>query len=245
MERMTGRSVAGFRPTAVTVLVFGIAMGYLEAAVVVYLRAALEIVPGAVAAHDPATFGTFEAVEIARELATLVMIAAVGWLAGRTGLERVAWAAVVFGAWDIVYYAGLRIIAGWPPSLGAWDVLFLVPMPWVGPVWAPIVASGALVGFGLAAARRLRTGRPIVVRAWHVAGTLGGAGLIVVSFLLDSGRLLAGDDTPWTGWPLFVGGLVLASAAIAAALAGPALSLWPPHPASGSGPSSDAIGPEG
>jgi len=57
------------------------------------------------------------------------MIAAVGWIAGRTGLERLAWAAVVFGTWDIVYYAGLRVATGWPTSLDAWDVLFLIPAP--------------------------------------------------------------------------------------------------------------------
>ena len=98
---LTNRSPGTFRSTAVAVVAFGVAMGYLEAAVVIYLRSAIET--GAVVpAHDPATFGTFEGVEIARELATLVMIAAVGWLAGRTRLERLAWAAVVFGAWDIV-----------------------------------------------------------------------------------------------------------------------------------------------
>jgi hypothetical protein len=163
--------------TAVVVLAFGVAMGYLEAAVVVYLGSALEMLPAAVPAHDPETFGTFEAIEIARELATLVMIAAVGWLAGRTRLERLAWAAVVFGAWDIVYYLGLRLTIGWPSSFNTWDLLFLVPMSWVAPVWAPVLASVALVLFGLAAARRLRLGRPIVVGPWHIAGALGGAGL--------------------------------------------------------------------
>ena len=77
--------------TAFAVVAFGVAMGYLEAVVVVYLRSAIET-GSVVPAHDPATLGTFEAVEITRELATLVMIAAVGWLAGRTRLERLAWA---------------------------------------------------------------------------------------------------------------------------------------------------------
>lgn len=147
-----------YGPTVVAVVSFGVAMGYLEAAVVVYLRAALEIVPGAVLAHDPATFGTFEAIEIARELATLVMIGAIGWLAGRGGLERLAWAAVVFGTWDIAYYAGLWITTGWPSSLGDRDLLLLVPTPWAGPVWAPLVASLALIGLGAVAAHRLRSG---------------------------------------------------------------------------------------
>jgi hypothetical protein len=179
----------------VVVLAFGVAMGYLEAAVVVYLRAALGLGPPGVA----------------RELATLVMIAAVGWLAGRGGVERLAWAAVAFGAWDVVYYLGLRLVTGWPPALDAWDVLFLVPVPWVGPVWAPIVVSAALVGFGLTAALCIRAGRPIrvgPVRA--VAATVGGA-LIIGSFLVDADRLRAGEVPSWSGWPLLGAGMLLAT----------------------------------
>jgi len=63
------------------------------------------------------TLGTFLPTEVAREAATLVMIAAVGWLAGRSPTERLAWAAVVFGTWDITYYLGLWLVIGWPESL--------------------------------------------------------------------------------------------------------------------------------
>lgn len=217
---MTDQGRAGYRSTAVAVVAFGVAMGYLEAAVVVYLRSALGIVPAAVPAHDPETFGTFEAIEITRELATLVMIAAVGWLAGRTRLERLAWAAVVFGAWDIVYYLGLRLAIGWPPSFDTWDVLFLVPMPWVGPVWAPIVVSAALVVAGLAAARRLRTERPVVVGPVRALAALAGGGLVILSFLVDTNRVLAGGSAAWTGWPLFWAGMALATTATLTALIG-------------------------
>ena len=215
-----------FRSTAIVVVAFGIAMGFLEAAVVVYLRAALGLEPsGLVPVHDAAAFGAFEGVELARELATLIMIAAVGWLAGRGALERLAWAAVVFGAWDIVYYADLRIVVGWPPSPAAWDILFLVPVPWVGPVWAPLVVSAALVVFGLAAARRLRADRPIVVGRLRALAALAGGGLVVVSFLVDSNRVLAGDDSAWTGWPLFGAGMALAIGATSGALVGPSRAI--------------------
>ena len=202
------------------VVAFGVAMGYLEAAVVVYLRAALGILPADLADHDPATFGTFETIELARELATLVMIAAVGWLAGRSRLERLAWAAVVFGAWDIVYYLGLRLAIGWPTAPDTWDVLFLIPVPWVGPVWAPIVVSAALVAFGLAAARRLRADRPIRVGPVRALGALAGRGLVIASFLVDTNRVLAGDASAWTGWPVFWAGMAPATAAAMTALAG-------------------------
>jgi len=223
---MNERSHGAFWTTAAIVLAYGVAMGYLEAAVVVYLRAALGLGPAGVAlTHDPSAFGNYGAVEVARELATLVMIAAVGWLAGRGGLERLAWASVAFGAWDIVYYLGLRLVTGWPQSLDAWDILFLVPVPWVGPVWAPIVVSAALVGFGLAATWRLRGGRAIVVGPARAAAAVVGAALIVGSFLVDAGRISAGEVPPWSGWPLFGIGMLLVTAAAATALAGPRVGL--------------------
>jgi hypothetical protein len=213
----TTPAAVSFRSTAIVVAAFSVAMGYLEAAVVVYLRTAIEA--GSVApAQDPATIGTFETLEIARELSTLVMIAGVGWLAGRSGLERLAWSAVVFGIWDIVYYAGLRVAIGWPPALDTWDVLFLVPAAWVGPVWAPITVSAALVVAGLAAARRFRRGLPVVVGAGRAIAALAGGALVVASFLVDANRVLGGDTAPWTGWPIFWLGMALAVAATASAL---------------------------
>lgn len=206
-----------FRATAVVVVAFAIAMGWLEAVVVVYLRAAIEagfVEP----ALDPATIGTFESLEIARELATLVMIAATGWLAGRSALERLGWAAVVFGVWDIVYYAGLWVAIGWPPALDTWDLLFLVPAPWVGPVWAPVGVSVALIAFGLAAAWRRRRGLPVVVRPATAAAAFAGGVLVVASFLVDADRVIAGDAGPWTGWPIWLAGMALASIAAVRAL---------------------------
>ncbi len=189
MAELTAKRQASFASTALAVVAFGVAMGYLEATVVVYLRAAIGIVPSAASGNDPRMFGaygSFEAIETVRELATLVMIAAVGWLAGRTRLERLAWAAVVFGAWDIIYYLGLRQLIGWPPDLATWDVLFLVPVPWVGPVWAPIAVSAALIGFGLAGARRMRAGLPVVVGRARAIAALAGGGLVIASFVVDT-----------------------------------------------------------
>jgi hypothetical protein len=156
---------------------------------------------------------------VVRELATLLMIASVGWLAGRSGLERLAWAAVVFGTWDIVYYVGLWLAIGWPPALDTWDILFLIPTTWVGPVWAPMAVSAALIGFGLAAAYRLRAGRAIHVGPVHVVVTVAGGILVVVSFLVDTDTVTAGDPAAWSGWPLFWLGMGLATLTAMAVLA--------------------------
>jgi hypothetical protein len=152
------------------------------------------------------------------------MIAMVGWIAGRTGLERLAWAAVVFGTWDIVYYLGLRVIIGWPTSLETWDVLFLVPAPWVGPVWAPGVVSLALVASGLAAARQLRSGRQIAIGPARALAALAGGGLVIASFLVDTQRVLAGDPSPWSGWLIFWVGMALSASATVSALVGRAIT---------------------
>jgi len=209
----------GFRSTAVVVIAYAIAMGFLEATVVAYLAAALgQNVPFLPFAAPEQPLSTFLAIEGAREFATLVMIAAVGWLAGRTGLERLSWAAVIFGVWDIVYYVGLRLLEGWPPSLTTWDVLFLLPSKWVGPVWAPVVVSLTLIGGGLAVAAKLRAGRHIAVRRANAFAVVSGGVMVVVSFLLDADEVLSGRLTTWTGWWIFVIGMGLGVAAVVGAL---------------------------
>ena len=74
-----------------------------------------------------------------REAATLVMLLAVGMLAGADVAPRLGYTAIAFGVWDIFYYVFLRVIGGWPRSLFDWDILFLLPLPWWGPVLAPVL----------------------------------------------------------------------------------------------------------
>lgn len=203
-----------FRAVAATVIVFAVAMAYLESAVVVYLQAALDAHVGVIFPLRPIEdVATLAVIEVGREAATLVMIAALGTLVGGTGLERLAWAAVVFGTWDIAYYGWLWVFAGWPSSLATTDLLFLIPVPWVGPVWSPVAVSLALVGVGLAAARRERAGHRLHIRSWHWAAGLAGGLLVILSFTLDAGRVLGGGLPGWYPWPVFAAGMLLALAA--------------------------------
>ena len=205
--------------TALVVIAYAVAMAFLESAVVVYLQRALGIDPRALfPLRDPAVTGDLARIEAGREAATIVMLGAVGWLAGRSGLERLAWTAVAFGAWDIFYYAWLWAFIGWPSSPGTWDLLFLIPVPWTGPVWAPVAVSLALVGFGLAAARRIRMGGPIRAGRAEVAAGVAGGLIVVVSFTLDAGRILAGGVPDSFAWPVFAAGLGLAAWGAATAI---------------------------
>ena len=215
------RGHLSFRTTAVTVFAYALAMAYLEAAIVVYLQLALGGQVGAIFPLRPASeVGSLVAIEAGREAATLVMIGAVGLLVGRTWLERLAWSAVVFGIWDIGYYAWLHLFSGWPPSLDTPDLLFLLPVPWVGPIWSPVAVSAVLVGVGLAVAWALRSGRRLAVARWHWGAGLAGGFLVVLSFTLDAGRLIDGGLPGPYAWPVFAVGMLVALAAAVDTLRG-------------------------
>ena len=208
-------------PLSLTLAVaaYAVAMAYLESAVVVYLRTALGVGVGDIFPLQFAPAGnSLGWIELGRELATLVMIGAVGWLVGRTPLERLAWASVVFGIWDIGYYAWLWVFSGWPPSVTSWDLLFLLPLPWAGPVWAPVAVSAALIGFGLAYAGRLRAGEALHLGLGRFAIIALGGLVIIVSFVLNAGVVLDRGTPSAFAWPIFAAGMATGFAGALSAL---------------------------
>ena len=126
------------------IVFFGIAFGYIEATVVVYLRA-IFYPDGFV--FPITNFGDmpgarrFLLTEIGREVATLILIFATCYLLGRNRRRRLAFFMIIFAIWDVFYYVWLKVLLDWPLSLTDWDVLFLIPVPWAGPVLAPILTS--------------------------------------------------------------------------------------------------------
>jgi hypothetical protein len=208
-----------FRSAALTVVAFAAAMSYLESAVVVYLQRALDISPDHLfPLSRPDMVGDLAAIEVGREFATLVMLIGVGCLAGRSWVDRLAWTAVAFGVWDIGYYFWLWVFIGWPHSPGTWDVLFLIPVPWAGPVWAPVAVSGCLIGFGLAAARQVGAGGMPRVTAVRGSAAFVGGLLVVGSFIANAPALVAGDLPGAFPWPVFAAGLVVAAWSAVASL---------------------------
>ena len=195
--------------------VYAVAMALVEAAVVVYLRA-LAPAEGPLSVLHTLLPPRILGVEMAREVATLVMLLAVAALAGRTGWERFLFLALAFGVWDIFYYVWLWVFIGWPPSLLTWDVLFLIPVPWLAPVLAPVIVSAGLVAASLWILSRgsgesgSTGGLPRLV--WLAAAA--GAALIVLSFTLDSTAVLVSGQPPDFRWPLFAGGGVLGVVAL-------------------------------
>jgi len=126
--------------------VFAIAMAYLESAVVVYLRGMYGIEDLLRDINFQVDAYTF--IEIGREAATIIMLGIVSSLAGSSWQKKIGYFFLSFGVWDIFYYFWLYIFIQWPKSLFEWDVLFLIPLPWWGPVIAPLLISILLIVIG-------------------------------------------------------------------------------------------------
>jgi len=125
---------------------FGIAMAHLEGVVVVYLRKALGILD---TESNKISVGNFPKrflnIEISREAATIVMLLAIAYLVGSTWLERGIFFLWTFAFWDLFYYLSLYILIKWPSTFKTSDVLFLIPVPWIAPVWFPISVSSLTI----------------------------------------------------------------------------------------------------
>jgi hypothetical protein len=211
-----------WRRTVVGLLLFGISFGYVEAAVVVYLRTIYDpirrqvrpdrlatdlfplITPDQLRAAAPDRAGLLK-IEVVREAATLLMLAAVALVS--VGVSRPGWLAafaVAFGTWDLFFYVFLKLLIGWPTSLLTWDVLFLVPVPWAAPVLAPAIVSLSIIGTGLVALFRTVQLEPI-----HWSGLVLGTSVILFCFTWDFRNISGGGMPHAFPWPLFACGEVL------------------------------------
>jgi hypothetical protein len=167
------------------VAVFAAAMAWMESAAVFYLRAMI----GRIEPYQPNPLpivGGFGQVELARELATLIMLLMVGLLAGRTWRGRLGYAAVAFGVWDIGYYVFLKLICGWPHSPLDWDILFLLPLPWWGPVLAPVLIALLMIVWGTLASRSEQEGPHPGTSPLPWALNFLGIGLALYVFMADA-----------------------------------------------------------
>ena len=204
------------------VVVFAIAMAWVESASVFYIRALVDrIEPYQV---NPLPINdALGIVELWREAATLVMLATLGVLAGNTWRRRIGYAALAFGVWDIFYYVFLRIMSGWPRTLLDWDILFLLPLPWWGPVLAPVSIALLMILWGTLATQSHEDARDA---RWTWA--LGSVGILLALavFMIDAWRALPhGRDAVLQvlpdafNWPLFGVALLLMAAPLVSAFA--------------------------
>ena len=205
------------RRVIAALFLFGISFGYVEAAVVVYLRAIYDPVrqrihpertPGdlfpLITPQQLANAGPENPrrllIEIGREAATMVMLGSVAIAVARNFHQWFAAFAIVFGVWDIMFYAFLKLMIQWPASLSTWDILFLIPLPWVGPVWAPVLVALSMIVCGLIVLRS----KNVHGTALHWIGVLAGAAVIVIAFVWDFRNTSAGGLPNPFNWPLFL-----------------------------------------
>ncbi len=190
-------------------IVFSIAFGYIESAVVVDLRAIFH--PNGF--HFPMqVFALTDQgrqlllTEVGREAATLVLILTAAWLFGRNRQEVVAYFMLIFAVWDIFYYVWLKVLLDWPATLMDWDILFLIPVVWASPVLYPVLISMAMFAFAVAILYRSAQGRPVRVTRGDLLGGLTAAVIVVVSFCLPGVRIDQPDYASRFYPPLFAFG---------------------------------------
>ena len=212
---------------------FAIAFGYVEAAVVAYLRAMYmplraQFYPGS---NDLFPLLSFEQlrtlgpqhvvrlqIELGRELATLLMLAGVAIAATRSLREWFAAFVLCFGVWDIAFYGFLKALLSWPESLWTWDILFLLPAPWVGPVLAPILVSISMIAAGVLLLWREHSERPIRIRRVHWSLIIAAGLLIVAAFMADFRNSASGGSPNAFHWGVFWAGEALGIGAFLSAL---------------------------
>jgi hypothetical protein len=191
------------------VTVFAIAMAYLESAIVVYLR--MLYYPQGFDFPLAAAPNSIIFIEIGREAATMIMLVAIGFFCGRSPIERFAYLLYSFAVWDVGYYVWLKIFIGWPPSLLTWDVLFLIPLPWIGPVLAPLLVSFAMMWAGVWIIKRQDQGITprFSFRTWCAEIVCGLS--IIFSFLWDIRNVMQGVYPRPFRWEYFFPGLCAGS----------------------------------
>lgn len=190
---------------------YAVAMAYLESAIVVYLRR-LYYPKGfdfpLVIIDIPTLL-----IEVGRETATMIMLATVAIAAGRTKVGKCAYFLYLFGVWDIFYYVWLKVFLDWPASLFTWDVLFLIPVPWVGPVLAPVTVALTMISMALVLLHLEQRGPVLPAGKTLWLAQMIASLVVIVSFTMDvvprlpdNGALLA-QWTPATyrWWMLLVG----------------------------------------
>lgn len=177
-----------FKKLLLWVLIYSIAMGFLEAVVVVYLRDIyypsgfkfpLMIIPDETIR-----------IEILREFCTLLMIIAIAFITGKNKMEIFSYFLFSFAVWDLAYYAGLKLILNWPASFFTWDILFLIPIPWIGPVLAPVASSISMIILSLLFLFIQKKNAAVKIKVLEWVLIYLGALLIFVSFIWDYSKII-------------------------------------------------------
>jgi len=215
LENKSTETVKAMLKRFCIVVIFGIAFAYIEAAVVVYLRTIFH--PSGFT-FPLAEFGISEqwkqllSTEVGREFATMILILTGAWLIGRNLRERFAYFMTIFAVWDIFYYIWLKVLINWPGSITDWDILFLIPAAWAGPVFAPMLVSAGLAIFAVTILYRHAHSRDIKAGWIDWLGFILAGAIVVSSFCISGLHISQRDFDCYFYWPIFASGYILAAA---------------------------------
>jgi hypothetical protein len=213
-----------FRRAVFSLILFGISFGFVEASIVVYLRHIYDPIrqemypdkpPGELLPLiTPEQFKTkgpvhqrLLATELAREFATLVMLGTAALAVAANFRQWMGAFVLAFGVWDLFFYLFLKVIIDWPASLFTWDILFLLPLPWVGPVLSPCIVAAGMVFSGIVVLRRELAGPGIQIHPLHWAGIVLGGLVLMIAFMWDWRNTVGGNPPNPFNWPLFIAGM--------------------------------------
>jgi hypothetical protein len=77
-----------------------------------------------------------------------------------------------------------------PASILDWDLLFLLPVPWIGPVLAPCLVSASFIGLHLLVLHKKKQGQAIVLHRTFWALSALGFAVMLYTFMADSTAIL-------------------------------------------------------
>jgi len=167
---------------------FAIAMGFLESAVVVYMREILY--PGGFNFPLSPIPISLAVTELFREVATMIMLVTIGMIAAKRFSTGFAWFIYSFALWDIFYYVFLKLLLGWPESLFTWDVLFLIPTTWTGPVLSPVLVSMTMILLAMVILSQAENGRDTRILGYEWVGLILGSLVLIFGFVFDYSRFM-------------------------------------------------------
>ncbi len=207
-DDLSNKAPASLLIRLLIVFIFGVAFGYIEAAVVVYLREIFY--PAGFTFPLPHAFDTDPLwkrllfTEVGREAATVVVIFTAAWLFGTNRRQRFAHFLAIFAVWDIFYYVWLKVLLDWPTSIMDWDILFLIPLPWASPVLAPLLVSLVMLLFAWQILYRDCVARPIRVTPLCWFGFCACISVVIFSLCTVGPCITSPGYAAHFYWPLFL-----------------------------------------
>lgn len=212
LKTTLGDRPTGFLKRFCLVVIFSIAFAYIEAALVVYLRAifypdgfTFPLPSFPISQHEK-----ISSIEVGREVASMVLILTAAWLFGQNLQQRFALFLTIFAVWDIFYYIWLKILINWPGSIMEWDILYLIPTTWAGPVLAPVLVSLLLFIFAIIILHRASRARPVKVTLMDWLALSAAAVVVVASFCIAGQYVTQSDFQSHFYWWLFALGFLSA-----------------------------------